>query len=93
MKHRPHIAAQVGTGCGQQRQHRCALAEWHNWETKDDELHANLGKKARVNLKKEREGRRGGEKKEKEKTKGKCKLGHETTQAATQKDLCIGGFI
>lgn len=61
---------------------------------KDDESGANLGKKARPNLKKERDGRRGGEEKEeKGKTKGKCKLGHETTQAATQKDLCTGDLL
>lgn len=40
--------------------------------------------------KEEEEGRR---KKKKKPKVNKCKLGHETTQAATQKDLCIGGFI
>lgn len=98
MKHRPHTAAEVGTGCGQQRQHRCkpgALAQWHNWEMKDDELCANLGKKAKPNLKKEREGRRGGEEEEEEKEKKKvnASLGMRLPRLPHSKDLCIGDLL
>lgn len=69
-KQRPHEAARVGTGRGQQRQRKCtpaALAQWDIWETKNDELHANPGKKQDpISKKEERGGRKGeeGERKE-----------------------------
>lgn len=46
-----------------------------------------------ISKKRETEEEEGRRRKKKKKNKGKCKLGHETTQAATQKDLCTGDLL